>query len=91
MVSKEDAKRRIVKLDMENEKNQFRRRRGFPVPSFSGENDRYCKEQLHIDSVYCHKRKPREKEFLERNYIDILAVSCEATNIAIGRVNRPRN
>ncbi|KAI4144102.1 MAG: hypothetical protein L6R39_004318 [Caloplaca ligustica] len=93
ILPKEDAKRGIKLLaEAGMRKINFAGGEPFLYPSFLGELVRYCKEDLHLESISIVTNGSLVKErWLEAyaKYLDIVAVSCdsfdESTNMLIGR------
>ncbi|KAL8644518.1 MAG: hypothetical protein Q9210_007216, partial [Variospora velana] len=93
MLPKEDAKRGLKLLaEAGMRKINFAGGEPFLYPAFLGELVRYCKEDLHLESVSIVTNGSLVKEkWLETHgkYLDIMAVSCdsfnECTNMLIGR------
>jgi radical S-adenosyl methionine domain-containing protein 2 len=89
----EDAKRGLSLLKQAGmRKLNFAGGEPFLYPKFVGELARYCKDELHLESVSIVTNGSLVKEnFFDSygRYIDIMAVSCdsfdEATNVKIGR------
>jgi radical S-adenosyl methionine domain-containing protein 2 len=89
----EDAKKGLLLLKQAGmRKLNFASREPFLYPKFISELAKYCKDNLHIESVLIVTNGSLVKPNFFNSYsqyIDIMAVSCdsfnEATNVKIGR------